>query len=229
MCRRQGMWLLVVLAGAECAWAGCRSVAEVDIQSTRICVASPSESALVLLSRGLSTYNSGLLGSLPPDAGVGFLAGISIPVVWESTVRFNDVVAQMPSKAVDISLDIRLLSITLSGTADLSFISGMQLSLRGAPVSTDGGARTTLSKSASECWKKVSGIPVAIYVGQGVPSGPAVELVSLVPNLNLFDCFKDLPVILSVAMELQPSLVPTTDAQLTLSTCVSAQATASYP
>jgi hypothetical protein len=53
--------------------------------------------------------------------------------------------------------------------------------------------------------------------------------VNLVPEVNLFTCLKTAPADFVVAMQMEPLAYPMGDVPLTLSTCVGARTTASYP
>jgi hypothetical protein len=226
--------LLALLAGAGCALGGCKSVVEVQVECPRLCLSAPGPSLrgsasllpsqLDAASLGISAFDGGaqLDASPSPDA-----ATLPTSLEWEATLRFNDVVAQLPTAAVDISLDLRLTSVALSSTSDLSFVTDLRVFLRRTQSTADGGARSSTPVPA--CWSQLSNNPIAIYQGQIVPTGPTINLVSLVPDINLFDCVKDRPAKFVVDMGIEPSLYPTLDVPLTLSTCIGARSGATYP
>lgn len=224
--------LLFLLACAGSLWPGCDHVVQVDIQCPRLCLAAPGPTLPGLGQILPSEFDAAAYGSYSLDGGTENAAGLladaaSIPnsMDWDATLRFNDVIAQLPSSAVNVSLDVRLTSVTLSSTMDLSFITGLRVFLSRAQVSTDGGSST----SHSDCWDRISTDPVASYDSPTASSGPSIDLVNLVPEINLFDCIKDVPARFLVTMAMQPSAYQTSDVPLTLSTCVGAQTTATYP
>jgi hypothetical protein len=219
---------LVLLSSAGWVSLGCKSAVEVDIQCPRLCLAAPGPTlrgSASLVPAGLDatvpalpTVDGGMLldGSAAQDA-----ATIPRSMPWEVTLRFNDVVKQLPTEAVSISLDVRLTSVTLSSTTDLSFITDLQVFLSRTQSFPDGGQTST-----SDCWNRISTNPIASYQGQAVPVGGAINLVSLVPDINLFDCIKDKPARFLVQMGVEPSMYPTLDVPLVFSTCVGAQTSA---
>jgi hypothetical protein len=226
--------LLALLAGAGCLLGGCKSAFEVQVDCPKLCLAAAGPSLRGTTSLlpsyfdaaalGISAFDGGtrLDGSSPPDA-----ATLPASLEWEVTLRFNDVVAQLPTAAVDISLDLRLASVALSSTSDLSFITDLRVFLRRTQSIGDGGARS--SAAASTCWSQVSNNPIAVYQGQTAPSGPTINLVSLVPDINLFECVRDKPVKFLVDMGIEPSMYPPLDVPLSLSTCIGARSGATYP
>ena len=222
---------LVLLGCAECIWPGCKSVAQVDLECPSLCLAAPGPTLRGSGSLAPWWLDASAYGSSALDAGadggvvpVPDAAAMPSSIDWEATLRFNDVVAQLPSGVLDISLDVRLTSVTLSSVLDLAFITGMRVFLgRPKTATADGG------RSLPECWSRISTSPIAVYGRPIAPSGAAISLVNLVPEINLYNCLKDAPARFLVAMDIEPLSYPTSDVPLTLSTCVSAQTTASYP
>lgn len=232
MARSQTGFLLL-LGFAGFVSTGCKSLVEVDVQCPRLCLAAPGPSlpgsASLLPSRfdvdasGLPSWDAGtVLDASPvPDAPT-----VQPSMQWDTILRFNDVIDQLPSTAVSISLDVRLTSVTLSSTRDLSFITDLRVFLTHVQAPVDGGRTST---SISSCWDRISSNPIASYQSQAAPIGPTIDLVNLVPTINLFDCIKDRPAKLVVDMGIEPSMYPPLDVPMTLSTCVGAQSTTSYP
>jgi len=178
-----------------------------------------------------SGVDAAVYGGMGQDVGGGLVASAlldagAIPsfMEWKSTLRFNDVIAQMPTEVLSISLDVRLNAVKLSSPADLSFITSLLVYLRPAPNPAD-----TTRASQTDCWSQISANPVASYTSQLDPSGPTINLVNLVPEVNLFTCLKTAPADFVVAMQMEPLAYPMGDVPLTLSTCVGARTTASYP
>ena len=236
MMTRIDIGFLVLSSCAGWVSLGCKSAAEVDIQCPRLCLAAPGPTlrgsasllpvALDATVPSLPTVDGGSLptvdGGTPFDASAAHdAATIPSSMPWEVTLRFNDVVKQLPTEAVSISLDVRLTSVTLSSTTDLSFITSLQVYLSRTQTFPDGG-----QTSIPDCWNRISTNPIAIYQSQAVPVGGVISLVSLVPDINLFDCIKDRPAKFLVQMEVEPSMYPSLDVPLSFSTCVGAQTSA---
>ena len=223
---------LILLAGAASCWAGCESAIEVDIDCRNLCLAAPGPTLPGLSSLLPPVFVPSADGSYSLDAGQSLAAlptldasAIPSSIDWTASFEFNEVIAQLPSSAVSVSLDVRLNSITLSSTTDLSFITGVQVFLSRAQSSPPDGGHS----GYAECFDRLSTNPVATFDSQMGSNGASIALVNLVPEVNLFDCLKAAPAKLLVVMAIQPSTYPTVDVPLTLSTCVGAQSTATYP
>jgi hypothetical protein len=225
--------LVVLLTCAGSLWSGCDHPVQLDIQCPRLCLAAPGPTLPGWGQIAPSGFDAAASDAHLLDAEIEDAAGVTVAAAgvptsidWDATLRFNDVIAQLPSTTVNVSLEVRLASVTLSGPTDLSFIGGLRVFLSRAQVSPDGGSSAT---GQSDCWDRISTDPVASYDGPTTSSGPSIELVNLVPDVNLFDCIKDMPAKFLVAMAIQPAGYPTSEVPLTLSTCVGAQTTATYP
>jgi hypothetical protein len=241
--QRSLAWLFPFF-GAVAIAAGCKSVVEIDVDCPKLCLASAGPTLPGLASLTSPNVDGAAYAPLALDAG----AGLALPdagilqgsVTWEATMKFNDVLAQLPSAAVDVSVDVRLTSVSLTSTIDLSFIKSMRVSLsreqdalgRGSTtrdqVADAGGGDAVAGDSG--CREAGSSILVASYDNlAGGTSGAIIDLVNVVPEMNLFDCIKDTPAKFSVTMAFQAGSYPATDAPLPLSTCIGAQSHVSYP
>ena len=231
--------------GAIAIVLGCKSVAEIDVDCPKLCLASagptlPSPASFTASNLDAATFSPFVLdsgaGLALPDAGI-----LPSSITWEATMKFNEVLAQLPSAAIKVSVDVRLTSVSLTSTTDLSFIKSMRVFLsreqdalgRGRTASNevvDAGSGGGLAAGVSGCQAVGSSILVAKYDNEaGEPSGAIIDLLNVAPEMNLFDCIKDTPAIFSVTMVFQPGSYPATDAPLTLSTCIGAQSHVNYP
>jgi len=250
-CQHSLAWFFPFVSAVTLA-PGCKSVAEIDVECPQLCLAQPGP-----ILPGLASFPSPDVDGAAYDAftlatGAGLAlpdAGPTLPdagvfpssMAWEATLRFNDVLAQLPSSAVDVSVDVRLTSVNLTSTTDLSFIHSMRVFLsrqqtgpgRASAASDlvmDAGSSGDVTSGSSGCRAAGSSILVATYDHEvGGPSGAIIALVNVAPDMNLFDCLKDAPAKFSVTMAFQPGSYPATDAPLSLSTCMGAQSHVSYP
>jgi hypothetical protein len=181
------------------------------------------------LSAGAAPYNPSSFdaGTEPALPSAGLFPN---SITWDATVRFNEVLGQLPSAEVDLSVDVRLTSLNVASTTDLSFTDSIRVFLSRQEDLDGGTARQVGNNAVAACTVAGSSMLVATYdrPGDG-PSGPAVTLVNLVSDMNLFECLRDAPAIFSVTMGFRPGWYPAIDAPLSLATCVSAQSHASYP
>ena len=221
--QRSMAWFLPFF-GAVAIAPGCKSVAEIDVDCPKLCLAAAGKPL-----PGLATFTSlipdgAVYAPFSLDAGAGLTlpdAGI-LPssTTWEAIMKFNDVLAQLPNAAVHMSVDVRLTSVNLTSTTDLSFIKSMFVFL----------SREQNGLGIAGCRTLGSSVLVARYDNEaGGASGAVIDLVNVAPEMNLFDCIKDTPAKFSVTMAFNAGSYPTTEVPLTLSTCIGAQSHVSYP
>ena len=231
--------------GAVAIATGCTSVAEIDVDCPKLCLAAAGPTLPGLASFTSSIPDGAAYGPFSMDAGTGFAlpdAGI-LPssTTWEAIMKFNDVLAQLPTAAVSMSVDVRLTSVSLTSTTDLSFIQSMRVFLsreqdalgRASTTSdqvADAGSGDDVAAGVSGCKAVGSSLLVASYDNlTGGTSGAIIDLVNVAPQMNLFDCIKDTPAKFSVKMAFQGGSYPASEVPLTLSTCVGAKSHVSYP
>jgi hypothetical protein len=214
--------------------AGCNPAIEIDVDCPRLCLAAPgptlpglgslTPSGIDAAAYDLSAFDAGAEAALP-ETGIS-----SGSVTWSAIMRFNDVLGQLPGAAVDLSLDVRLTTVNLASTTDLSFTDSIRVLLSRQENLDGGTGRQGGNPGTSACRIAGSSMLVATYDRQtDEPSGNAITLVNLVSDMNLFECMKDTPAIFWVTMAFRPGSYPALDAPLTLSTCVSATSHVSYP
>ena len=241
--QRSMAWFLPFF-GAVAIAPGCKSVAEIDVDCPKLCLAAAGKPL-----PGLATFTSlipdgAVYAPFSLDAGAGLTlpdAGI-LPssTTWEAIMKFNDVLAQLPNAAVHMSADVRLTSVNLTSTTDLSFIKSMfvflsreQNGLGSGSAATnlvDAGSGGDVVAGIADCRTLGSSVLVARYDNEaGGASGAVIDLVNVAPEMNLFDCMKDTPAKFSVTMAFHAGSYPATDVPLTLSTCIGAQSHVSYP
>jgi hypothetical protein len=228
--------------------AGCgSSLAEVDVECKRLCLAEPGPtipgvSTLALAARDaagiavdswLAKSDGGLAGAF--DAAIPGAVGFNFE--WIANMNFNEVLAQWPSSAMSLSANLRLTSIALSSTRDLDFIESLEVLLSHGEARALGGTRTLtmaadagLADDGLGCRNAGATLRVASFQrAEGWINGPTVALVVANPELNLFDCMKDEPSQFHVTLRSRPGGVPASDAPLTLGTCIGANTHLSYP
>jgi hypothetical protein len=230
-------WMqLFLIAGAN---LGCSSVATLDLDCPKLCVAAlgPTIPGAATLAASL---DGGVVGIL--DAAAGALA-YQVPaeqaVTWTATLEFDQVLSQLPNEAVRLSADVRLRSITLASIEPLDFVDTMEVYLAptrspSSSVALDASAPPTpvVDGGASPlCRDGTSELRVA-YFQSGDAPGPgrsSLDLTLVEPGLNLFDCMKDAPIELRTRLVPKTGIIPSHDTPLTLDTCIASHATASYP
>jgi hypothetical protein len=209
--------------------SGCKSAVKVDVDCPSICISAP----------GPTLPGEATLAALSVDGGIDRASTNGLVLSWKETMNFNDVLAQLPSEALNTSVDVRLNAVQLSSTTDLNFTDSIRVFLSRQRKGSDAGSTTsdsivsggTSSETApngSSCRILGSNILVARYDRESDgPVGASIDLADLLPETNIFDCMKDAPVLFEVTMAFRPGFYPAIDAPLTLSTCIGAQG--SYP
>ena len=216
------LWCLVAPAAA----LGCNPLVKIDVDCQKLCLTAPGPS----LPGIPSLQPAGIDGAVfsIPDADIP-----SASIEWEAEMKFNEVLKQLPSAAANMSANVRLASVNLTSTTDLSFVDSVDVFLSHGQARADSGASTIVdggSPATLPCKAAGSSLRVAYFrspdAGVG---GSTLNLVTVDPALNLFDCMKDDPSKFDVKMTFHPGAYPATTTPLTLSTCIGAQAHASYP
>ena len=156
---------------------------------------------------------------------------------WVAEMSFNDVLKQLPSVAENLSADVRLGSVSLSGTSSLDFIESLEVSLSHGPATTGAngfgaadGAKSGDGSDSPGCGAAGASMRIAYFQrGESGATGASLDLVLVDPGLNLFDCMKDEPSRFHVILTPRLGSTPTSDTPLVLRTCVGAQTHLSYP
>jgi hypothetical protein len=230
------------------AHAGCNSAVDFDVQCDKLCLAAPGPTIPGISSLAPMALDSGVVdpdGGLPAlDGGVagrpeGSLPdGVAPTVEWVAEMSFNEVLAQLPSVAANLSADVRLGSVSLSGTTSLDFIESLEVSLGHGPATTgasganaaDGTTGGGESDDGPGCGAAGTEMLVAYFRrGESGATGTSLDLALVDPGLNLFDCMKDLPSRFHVTLTPRTGSMPTSDTPLVLRTCVGAETHLSYP
>jgi hypothetical protein len=229
------------------AHAGCSSAFDMDVECDKLCLAAPGPTIPGISTLAPVALDSGALdpdGGLPAlDGGVagqleGAVPGNAAPTVeWVAEMSFNDVLKQLPSVAENLSADVRLGSVSLSGTSSLDFIESLEVSLGHGPATSGAsgsgaadGAKAGDESNSPGCQAAGTALRIAYFRrGESGAAGPSLDLVLVDPGLNLFDCMKDQPSRFHVTLTPRPGSMPTSDAPLVLRTCVGAETHLSYP
>lgn len=237
---------------------GCKPALKVDIDCPKLCLAEPGPS-LPGLARLLPQVADGAVPvwvqllahvEMTADGGVasGFVDGIAdaypgislaastgnapaLVADWTVEADFDQVLAQVPSAAIDLSAKVRLSAVRLTSTEDLSFLESVEVFLsRGSKVSQSRTATDARALAPSGCKAESPGLPVATFRRPDIRSAtPTVEMVIAEPELNLFECMKDAPSLFNLKMVIPAETYPVADTPLTLGACIGVQAQAGYP
>lgn len=247
-------WLLILtLLG------GCKSVVKVDVDCPRLCLAEPGQplpgfrrflpkgwdadvpslgaflpqlaatvdggSALANnLMSGIADAYPGVAITLSPDTS-------AIAVDWTVEMDFDQILAEVPSSTINLAANVQIAAVQLTSTNDLSFLDSAEAFLRRRAKSSRGTRAADASPPTSaNCAAATSEFPIARYDRAGVSSGAApVDMIIANGDLNVFDCMKGAMTVFTLKLSIPAETYPAEDTPLTLGTCVSLQAHASYP
>jgi len=177
------------------------------------------------------------------DAGLealidgGLLASPKVGVLdWQTEVKFNAVLAQLPSAAASLSADVRLKSMRLVSTESLEFVDQVVVTMSNGTVVAQ-GSRTSGSDNTNadagtslSCTVPGFALQVAYFQrAQDSATGSVIGLTTVDPDRNIFDCMKDKPTKFDVKLIPRSGYVPATDPTLTLATCVGAETHVKLP
>jgi hypothetical protein len=175
------------------------------------------------------------------DTGIANSSSDIPSLEWVAVMQFNEVLAQLPNSAAGLSAIVRLTSMSLISTADLGFIDTVEVFLSHGSAMTDGGVVASSdaqdpgiadggSASIPSCKVARSSLLVATFRrSETDTSGTSISLVTINPDLNLFDCMKSEPAQFDVRLTPVLGTYPAADTPLTLSTCIGAETHWGYP
>jgi hypothetical protein len=176
----------------------------------------------------------------PPAAALD--AGLPNNVIDQMVpMQFNLVLEELPGVLAGLDVDVRLLSIEVTGATDLAFIDAMDIVLFAgkkasrasgdaeAPAGSMGaGLGTVGSDGGLLC--DTAGLLVASYRSPSSRvGGTSIALTVTDPTLNLYSCLKSAPANFDVRVTLAPDALPASDVPLNVTTCVSAHVNARWP
>jgi len=241
--------LLLVVGDVSCS-----APVKIDIESDRLCLTSPGQplSALYggnLLNGTIPNWTADYSGVVDAgsafalDAGLeafidgGLLPSQTVVVLdWNTEVKFNAVLGQLPSAAASLSANVRLKSMSLVSSESLEFIDQVVVTMSNGTVFAQ-GSRTSISDNAnvdasipSSCTTPGFSLQVASFQrAQDSATGSVIELTRADPDRNIFDCMKDKPTQFDVKLTPRSGYIPATDPTLTLTTCVGATTHVNLP
>jgi hypothetical protein len=177
------------------------------------------------------------LDASPGSASAAQAALLSPKTIeWNAKLEFNQVLKQLPIRALDLSANVQILSVHMSSSADLAFVDAIDVYLtrqgKKADAGTaDGGVTLPPVDGGTAACKTVgSTLHVASFRrAEGIAPGPTIGLSILLPDLNIFDCLKDAPASFTVKMDVVPAAFPFADIPLSLGTCMDVQTHVGYP
>ena len=232
----------------------CSAPVQIDIESDRLCLTSPGQPLSALygaysVDAAVPNWNTDHVGfvdggsALNWDAGAeafidgGLLASQTVEFLnWHTEVKFNAVLAQLPSAAASLSADVRLKSMSLVSTESLEFIDQVVVTMSNGTVAAP-GSRASSSANANvdasispSCTTPNFALRVAYFQrAQDSATGSVIELTRADPDRNIFDCMKDRPTQFDVKLTPRAGYIPITDPTWTLATCVGASTHVSLP
>jgi len=175
-----------------------------------------------------------------PDASSEQGAGVSSGIIqWFAEVPFDEAMKQLPSAAFDLSLNVRISSLHLTSTTDLSFVDTVDIFLERPKTRLDGGIPVADSGTepnddgglrSSPCGIGSAPLLVASFRRTDVSSsGPDLDLTLSNRDLNLAACMKDAPALFDVRMGIIPTAYPASDVPLVLGSCIAVATHATFP
>jgi hypothetical protein len=248
------LWLLTL--GFLC---GCSSAVKVDVDCPRLCLAQPGQalpgfqrfvpkgwdadiSTLgAVLSHVAAAFDGGsalasnfmsVVADAYPGVSVTVLPdGSAMAVDWLVEMDFDEILAQVPSSSINLAARVQVSSAHLTSAGDLSFIESAELYLGRRPKSSGTArARDASAATNTNCSAVTSGLPIADYHRTGASfATPALELAIQDGALNVFDCMSGAMTVFSLRMSIPADSYPATDTALSLESCLSMEAHASYP
>ena len=189
---------------------------------------------------GEAALSPGVPDGGPPIAALD--AGLPVNAVEQVVpMQFNLVLEELPGVLAGLDVDVRLLSIEVTGATDLAFIDAIDIVLFAgkkasrasgdaeAPAeSVDAGLSTVDSDGGLLC--DTAGLLVASYSRPSSGAGgTSIVLTVTDPTLNLYSCLKSAHANFDVRVTLAPDALPASDVPLNVTTCVSAHVNAQWP
>ena len=232
--------LLAILSAA-----GCRSLVRIDVDCEQLCLDAPGPtlSAIAMLlpsslrqaavswdgGAKVIDYHEGLLDSAV-DSGLPALPSAQ----WVAVMKFNDVLAQLPSAAVSVSAEVRLTSVTLRNTTGLDFVESVAVTLghgaETAPLQLASFDDTADGGGDEGCEMAGSSVRVAdFHRSAGAPIANQIDLTMTAAELDIFACLKREPTLLTVTLSPRLGSLPAADDPLVLGACIGASTQVSYP